>query len=269
MNSYDEHLTPLLRACSDADLMPVRDTILRTFTNCLDVDEAYLQAPDCPSSYVDELIAEIRRFGGNTLANIARNGGVPYAQIARAAAEKAGAKCASDATVEEVEWAVIANALDRAVAKLSAGERAALEVEFERAGFDGVDLGGDEALSARLAGARIRAGSFGAYRAVVIVAGAFARALLGAEAEVPAHAALARAIGAIAAPVGAVASPLWALVHLGGPAYRVTIPVVAQVGFLRLQQQFAEQVVAPSQVMVAPQPRVSWSGHDAVSGADW
>lgn len=268
MNIHDEHLTPLLRACSDADLMPVRDTILRTFTNCLDVDEAYLRAPDRPSSYVDELIAELRRFGGNTLANIARNDGVPYARIARAAAEKAGARCAADASVDEVEWALIAHALDGAVAKLGEDSRAALDAEFERAGFDGVVLVGREALSAQLARIGIRAGSFGAYRAVVMVAGAFARDRLGEDADVPAHAALARAMSVIAAPVGAVASPLYALIHLGGPAYRVTIPAVAQIGFLRLQQQHAMELVTP-QAVAMPQPRVSWSGHDAVSGADW
>lgn len=269
MNIHDEHLTPLLTACSDSDLMPLRDTITRTFTNCLDCAEAYLEAPESPSTYIEEIIAEIRRFGGNTLANIARGDGVPYAQIARAAADKAGAKYAADASVEEVEWAVIANALDGAVAKMDAAARVALEVEFESAGFDGLDLSDPAPLSAQLAATGIRAKGFGAYRATIIVAAAYARTLLGEGATVPTHSALARAIGAIAAPVRGVASPLYALIHLGGPAYRVTIPAVAQIGFLRLQQLHGEETVAPPQRVAMPQPRVSWSGHDAVSGADW
>lgn len=76
---------------------------------------------------------------------------------------------------------------------------------------------------------------FVAYRVAVVVANAVTQQLLGRGLAFRANQALVRGIGALAGPVGWALNGTWTLFAVAGPAYRVTIPSVIQVAFLRLQ----------------------------------
>jgi len=74
---------------------------------------------------------------------------------------------------------------------------------------------------------------FSPYKISVIVANAVARTLLGRGISVVGNAALTRAISIFAGPVGIALNALWLAVDIAGPAYRVTIPAVIQVAYIR------------------------------------
>ena len=72
-----------------------------------------------------------------------------------------------------------------------------------------------------------------AYKIALIVANAIAKAILGRGLSLAANAGIARTIGIFAGPIGWLITGLWVAVDIAGPAYRVTIPTVIQVAFLR------------------------------------
>ena len=75
MASYDNDLNPVLERASDADLLPLVEYMLKKLSNGIDTDERYKSDPKKPTSYADLIADEIRLFGGNTFANLARGGG--------------------------------------------------------------------------------------------------------------------------------------------------------------------------------------------------
>lgn len=74
---------------------------------------------------------------------------------------------------------------------------------------------------------------FSPYKISVIVANAVARTLLGRGICVAGNAALTRAIAVFAGPVGLALNALWLAIDIAGPAYRVTVPAVIQIAYIR------------------------------------
>lgn len=235
----DNDLTPVLRACSDEDLIPLRDYILSTFTNELEIEDSYEAHPDSPSTYVNDLVYEIRTFGGNTFANFFRGDGVPYAEVATDVASKINAKHKKNASIEEIEWAILTKILEKAIEDMSPNEKAELEQLFRNAGVDGVDLSAGLPLGLIMAQVGIRATGFFAYQTAVIVANAVAKTLLGQGLSIATNAALTRVIGLFAGPIGWIITGIWTALDIAGPAYRVTIPCVCHIAYLRRKNQYS------------------------------
>ena len=83
--------------------------------------------------------------------------------------------------------------------------------------------------------AAMRMGGFASYKIAVIVANAVAKVLLKRGLSVGANAALSRWIGVFVGPIGWVLTGIWTLVDIAGPAFRVTIPAVIQVAYMRIK----------------------------------
>lgn len=81
----------------------------------------------------------------------------------------------------------------------------------------------------------IKAGGFMSYQIALIVANAVAKAVIGRGLTLAANAGLTRAMSVFAGPIGWAITGLWTAVDLAGPAYRITMPAVIQVAFLRLR----------------------------------
>ena len=81
----------------------------------------------------------------------------------------------------------------------------------------------------------IKLGGFASYKVAVIVANAVARALLGRGLSFAANAALTRWIGVFAGPIGWAVTIAWTALDIAGPAYRVTIPAVIQIAYMRVK----------------------------------
>lgn len=235
---HDPDLTPLLRTCSADELQPLVDYIQKARTNTFGRSTRERVYSNPLHQVVDDIVFEIRTFGGNTIANVVRGGGVSYAEVVKDVAAKMKAKTPDDASVDERELALLLKILDESVSKMSPEQRAELEEEFRKAGVANPSVRAGVPIAAMLAQTGIQLTGFMAYRIAVIVANAVAKFVLGRGLSFAANAALTRAIGIFAGPVGWVISGMWTAIDLAGPAYRVTIPSVCHVAFLRQKRKF-------------------------------
>ncbi len=87
---FDKDLTPLFRGCDNADLDPLVEIILTAPGETLTLKETYREHSGDHKSYIDEIVYEITSLGGNTLANLVRGHGIPYAEMVRDVARKLG-----------------------------------------------------------------------------------------------------------------------------------------------------------------------------------
>lgn len=77
------------------------------------------------------------------------------------------------------------------------------------------------------------------------MANGIARALIGRGLGFGVNAGIMRAMGVFAGPIGWILTGMWTLIDIAGPAYRVTIPAVIFVAFLRANLKYALPGAAP------------------------
>ncbi len=230
---FDPDLSRLLCGCKNDELEPLVAYIVNAETNSLSTSDIYKQNTPNHSAYVPEIVSEFRAFGGNSIVNLFRGSGVPYAEIARDVASKLKAGHDKTDPVEEVERKVLVKVLVDSIAKMSADERQSLEDQFRKAGAKNVDLSVGVPSGVMLAQLGVQMTGFLAYQVGVIVANAVAKLVVGRGLTLAANAALTRVIGVLVGPIGWAVTGAWTAVDLAGPAYRVTIPAVCHIAFLR------------------------------------
>ena len=86
-----------------------------------------------------------------------------------------------------------------------------------------------------------RAGGFKSYQLTVIIVNAILKALIGRGLTFAGGTVLTRTAAILTGPLGWAATGLWTAVDIASPAYRVTIPAVIQVAFLRQKHLYANQ----------------------------
>ena len=79
----------------------------------------------------------------------------------------------------------------------------------------------------------IAMGGFSAFKIAVIVANAVAKQIIGRGLTFAANASLSKAIGIFSGPIGWAITALWTVIDIAGPAYRVTIPCIIQVAYMK------------------------------------
>ncbi len=237
---YDEHLSPVLLRAPDEDLDPLVKYVSDRTTSTFGKATKQKSYKDPHERLVADIVYEVRTFGANSLLNVVRKNGVAYAEIVSDVCSKLKVDTGKHDSVDEKETEVLLKILDDSLAKMSKEERGTLEDEFRKAGVKNPDLSAGKPIAAILAQAGIQVTGFLGYRLAVIVANAVAKAVLGRGLSLVGNAALVRALGVFAGPVGWAVTGLWTAVDLAGPAYRVTIPVVCHVAFLRQKQRFED-----------------------------
>ncbi len=78
-----------------------------------------------------------------------------------------------------------------------------------------------------------RAGGFKSYQMTLIVANYIWKVLFGHGLRLTTNASLTRILSILAGPIGLTITALWTVWDIAGAAYRVTVPAVIQVAFLR------------------------------------
>ncbi len=231
----DDDLVPLLRGAPDDMLDPLvgylTDDGQGRLAGQLSGTAAFQKHHPAHGRYADEIAAELQKFGGNTLANVARLGrGVRYAEIARDVAGKLGVDLGSDAPLALVEERVLFKILEQAWPRMDDRER------HELLDTIGAEYSGalPQALPLAVLQVAIQASGFAFYKLALVVANGVARAVLGRGLTLAANAALSRSIAIATGPIGWAVTALWTAVDLAGPAFRVTIPCVVQVATIRL-----------------------------------
>ncbi len=199
------------------------------FTENLTYKEFYKKNYPDHHKYWDKIAEEIQCYGGNTIANTLRGGGVRYNDIVTDVCKHLKIDIEKDDNTEDLEMKLLLKILADATADMTKEELASLSNE----------LGLKDILTSSITPMALQAAinltGFMAYKIALIVANAVAKQLLGRGLSLVANAGLMRGISVFAGPIGWAMSIAWGIVDIAGPAMRVTMPTVIQVAFLRQQ----------------------------------
>ena len=167
--------------------------------------------------------------------NKIRGEGVLYREFLTDACNKMKVNYNSSASVEVIEMNLLMKILTDSIEKMNTED---LRKIVEDLNLKTTDLSQQAVIAALQAG--VRFSGFFAYQMALIVANQVAKALIGRGLSLAANAGLTRTISVFAGPIGWVLTGLWTLIDIAGPAYRVTIPCVIQVAFLRAKMNYGE-----------------------------
>ncbi|HDR9140963.1 ubiquinol-cytochrome C chaperone family protein [Burkholderia vietnamiensis] len=190
---------------------------------------------------------EIRAFGGNTLTNAYRDvrNSIPFGTLLDKVLPDVGTTIAYDEVVKDVashlkvafdkkddllvvEDGILRKILRDSFEKMSPEERADVLKELN---VSDISMLKPAAGAAFIAAGRM--GGFATYKLSLIVANAVSKALLGRGLPLAMNATLARTIGVLLGPIGWVVTGVWTLADMASPAYRVTVPCVIQLAYMR------------------------------------
>lgn len=235
-----------LQYCDTEDLQILVDYLTKDkdgenrFTEELTYTENYKNYYPHKLQYMwRDIAGELQTFGGNTLANIFRGGGVPYREILIDVAKKQKVNFHKNASVETIEKNILDSVLEQSIHKMNEDE---LKVFLRELGIENIKAVGSKGFLANLAIQSIKhtmvRGGFGTYKLALIVANQVARAVLGRGLTVATNYALTtwlKKVMVFSGPIGWVVSGLWTLLDIAAPAYRVTIPAVIQIAYMRIK----------------------------------
>lgn len=187
--------------------------------------------------YWELIAAEVQCFGANSFATVFRGGkGVLYKEVLMDVCEKMKVNFNKDSSVEVIEQNLLMKILKDSIEKMSATEVRQLA---ESMGVKNLNTITPEALVGGFQ-TIFRMGGFKSYQLTLIVVNAVMKALMGRGLTLAGNAALTRVAAAMTGPIGWVITGLWTAVDLAGAAYRVTIPAVIQIAFLRQKLKYAD-----------------------------
>lgn len=179
---------------------------------------------------------ELRSFGGNSIMNLMRGGaGVPYREILGDVADHLKVNYNKRSDVLSTESGVLLKVMEQALDKMTAEERDELLKEL------GGKLSGAGPTTMAVLQSAIRASGFAAYKLAAVVAQATSRTILGRGLAFGATAPLMRGISVFAGPIGWAITGAWTAFDLASPAYRITVPCVIQVAYIRQKSLNAGQ----------------------------
>ncbi len=228
-----------LKACSSADL----DVLVQALTKeiggvfrmsgNLKKSEIYRKHAPNHSVYWEQIACEIQCFGANTFATLWRRGqGVEYKKILIDVCRIMKVNFDPHSSVELIELNMLMKIMIDSMENKTADQLKELVAELE---LDTTDFTKQAVIAAIQAGV----GSRGvlAYRIASIVANQGARPFAALGLSLSASAANERGFYISAGLIGRIITALWNTYEMAGPAFRVTIPCVIQIAFLRLKIQ--------------------------------
>ncbi len=185
---------------------------------------------------------EVRLFGGNSIANLVRGGdGVPYREVVADVAKFLKVNFNDKASAADIEMQILFKILETSMEQMSQEEREELLKELGGGATTGIGAGSTAALQAA-----IKLGGFAPYRLALIIANAIARALTGKGLSLAANRAVTKYLSTFAGPIGWAITAIWTAVDLAAPAYRVTVPAVVMVAYMRQKVIFNSLPTCPS-----------------------
>lgn len=171
---------------------------------------------------------ELQRFGGNSMMNLFRGGsGVQYREILCDVADHVKAQYSKNDDCNRIETGILVKVLEQSMQKMTEEQRKEV---FETFGQRYIGMG--PATMATLVTAILATG-MGRYQLATIVANGSVLALLGRGLTLGASGTAMRSVGVLAGPLGWAVTAIWTVFDLASPAYRVTVPCVIQIAYMR------------------------------------
>lgn len=184
-----------------------------------------------------DIAGELQKFGGNTFVNMFRGSGVSYREILIDVAQKQKVNFNKNASVETIEKNILDSVLEKSIHEMKDEELKAFLREFGITNLD-VAKGQLSNLAVQTMRQALIRGGFGTYKLAVIVANQVARAVLGRGLAVATNYALTtwlKKVIVFSGPIGWIVSGIWTLLDIAAPAYRVTIPAVIHIAYMRIK----------------------------------
>lgn len=233
---YDPDLE-FLGSCSSKELDDLVYTLTHDkdgetrWTEFLTSNEKYKRYYPEHSKYWQEIAEEIQLFGGNSFANLFRGGrGVEYKEVLCDVCDKLKVNYNKYSSVKQIEQNLLMKILQNALEEMSPEELAKLGNEL---GLDNLTSYSAQSMTT-IFQAVFKAGGFKSYKLTLIIVNAIVKALTGKGLSLAANAGLMRVMSILTGPIGWAITGIWTAVDIAGTAYRVTIPAVIQVAYLRV-----------------------------------
>lgn len=226
-----------LRNADGSDLKVLVDYLTKTkdgenrFTEELTMTENYKKYyPDQLQLMAEDIAEELQLYGGNTFMNILRGHGVEYRELLIDVCKRLKVNFNKESSIEMIEYNLLQKILLDSLENMTIEELKKIldEMNIPTQGY------GKQAFVAALQMA-IKRGGFSAYKIAVIVANAVSRALIGRGLTIAANATITRWLSVFAGPIGWTVTAIWTAIDIAGPAYRVTIPSVVQIAYMRIK----------------------------------
>lgn len=203
------------------------------FTETLTINEKYKRHYPDHHKYWQEIAEEIQLFGGNTFANIFRGGdGVLYREVLCDVCDKMKVKYSKNYSTKQIEQELILKVLQVALEKMSSEELSNLQKELGSSVAKSIS-----AFTPQLAytafSTVFRAGGFQSYVLIRAVVNVISKKLTGKGLSLVVNAAIGRYFATVTGPIGWAVTSIWTAYDIAGAAYRVTVPAVFQIIYLR------------------------------------
>lgn len=228
-------------------------------TESLTEKDLYKQHYPNHSKYLDLILEELQTFGGNTLANTVRGAGIFYKEILCDVADKLKVKYDKSANVENIEKAILLNSFNESLKNLSENDLREIVKDFSIdintytiesisnaiAKTDNLRLLYQIAMLVVKAITNKVAINTAIFTTSSLIAG---NGLIGSGAVSGALESAAtflgsRVAGTLAGPIGMIISSIWMIIDIAGPAFRVTVPAVIYIAFLRRQFLYEKEII--------------------------
>jgi len=236
----DPELLSVLESASQDDLNILIDIITDSGKGRLSLKDTVNQdltaaKEGFKQKHLLQIAGEIQRFGGNTIVGLFRQSGVVYKEVACDVADHCKANFNKNQDISQIENAILMKVVEQSLEKMTEEDKKQFFQEF---GVNYVIGAGPAAIAALQIA--IKANGFLAFKTATMVANATAKALLGRGLAFGTNAALNKGLSIFAGPIGWVITGIWAAFDLASPAYRVTVPCVIQLAYMRQKSMIKE-----------------------------
>lgn len=190
--------------------------------------------PDQIRKMLPALIHEFRLFGGNSIINFFRGEGPEYAEILHDVARKFRISLSEPLTdIEQTERLILGKLISDALhdASLSELNRVSSELDLHLSSFNR-----KKAISA-LTKLWKNDSVYGYLLMDSVVTSVIAQ-FTGKNARIPTDSTIARLWPLMLGPAGLTLTALWNVIDIAGPAYKVTVPAVIYIAYLRQKIKF-------------------------------
>lgn len=248
----DEALVKLLLNADKGDMDLLIDYVTNTGKfgfSMSDSVKAVLRDARCQDIPDEEtlrlLVRELQHFGGNTFVNLFRRNGVSYSDIVDDVASHLKMKVKAAASVEEKEALIIDCVFTSSWKKMSDDERRQI--------LRGMGISASVSLDIPV------------WQKAALVANGLAQTTAGKVLPLIAGLGIGRVLGVLTGPVGLAITGLYTAYDISNPAFRVTLPCVVQIAWIRLKN--SRQFRLATQPSPATMPALTYDqrwgfGHD-------
>lgn len=220
----DKDLT-FLENCHNEDLKTLADLLVfdpdsqtKRLTESLSLTSSYQENyPKKMKALIPQMVQELQLFGGNSVMNFFRGHGVSYREILCDVCDKLKVNYNRESVINRIEEQLLLKVLRDSVENMSVEEVKTV----------GGDLGAKNKDMLRHA---LVAGSPIYYRLVIVMVQNMIRRMgLRFAGRVFGQ----RMLAILSGPVGLIATSVWTIADIAGAAFRVTIPCVIMIAYMR------------------------------------